>query len=340
MTDQNPGHTPSHAPPGSAAPYRQVARGVPVTHLHIWSVLRTLIAEGSLDIQDRPLRILDIGCGDGLLIDSLMLLAAADGAPSVEIHGFDIGEQGYNEDSQLAKTISFLSARHPDIDWASRIRMLSGNEPWNYPPGYFDAAVSNQVIEHVHDLDGLLDNITAAVRTDGASIHLFPLAQCIPEAHCLVPFAHWISSFDARANWIALMSRIGIGRYRQDRIVLGHADVRDHARKTAAYIQCWTHYRSFADIARHCRGRGLALSYHFTKDFFATKLRRMLHLPVARGYRRLDWFGLEWLSFATLRYLSSSTLVIRPLSYDIGARIAAEKADRTGRLAPNIRMAA
>ena len=326
---------------GSTANFASIARRVPVTHLHIFCVLRSLIAEGSLTLPDRPLRILDIGCGDGLLIDSLMQLAAAGPDPlAIEVHGFDIGEQGYREDSQQARTIAALAAMHSGIDWAARIRMLSGDEAWNYPPGHFDVAVSNQVLEHVHDLDAMLDNIAAAVRTDGASIHLFPLAQCIPEAHCLVPFAHWIRDFDALVSWIALLSRIGIGRYRKDRKVLGHSDVHDHARKTAAYIQCWTHYRSFSEIARHCRGRGLALSWHFTKDFFATKLRRMAHLRPARRYHRMDWFALEWLSFITLRHLSSATLVIRPLAYDIGARIAAEKADRAARTAPDMRIAA
>lgn len=322
-----------------------VERSVPLTHLHIYNVLRTLIAEGSLARQPgaetRPWRILDIGCGDGVLMDSLMRLAASEPIPvPVEVHGFDIGEQGYQDGGQQNNTIRFLASRHPEVDWDSRVRMLPGDARWDYPFGFFDVAVSNQVVEHVNDLDALLDNIAAAVRTDGVSIHLFPLSHCIQEAHCLVPFAHWIGNFDHRVGWIALMSRLGIGRYRRDRVVLGHGDARDHGRKTAAYIQCWTHYRSFRQIAERCSGRGVSLSYHFTKDFFATKLRRVLRLRSTRRYRRRNWFGLEWLSFLVLRYLSSSTLVIRPVSYDIGARIAAEKADRAAPRPARVRIAA
>lgn len=305
------------------------APAVPVTHLHIYQVLRSLIAEGTIAVGGGPVRILDIGCGDGRLMDSLTELAAAEPEPfAIEVHGFDIGEQGYRDNRQQDDAVGLLSARHPGIDWASRIRLFGADEPWSYPPGHFDVAVSNQVLEHVHDLDGLLDNIASAVRVDGASIHLFPLAQCIQEAHCLVPFAHWITNFDYRVSWIAQLSRIGIGRYRRDRVVLGHGDPQEHARKTAAYIQCWTHYRSFAEIARHCRGRGLAPSYHFTKDFFAAKLRAVMGVRPARHYRRRSALGLEWLSFLALRYLSSATLTIRPVTYDIGARIAAEKAAR------------
>src|SRR3546814_2494604 len=66
----------------------------------------------------------------------------------------------------------------------------------------------------------------------------------------------------------------------------------------------------------------MATSYNFTKDFFFTKLRMILRRPASRPYRRRTAFGLEWLGFMSGRYLSSSTLVIQPLDYDIGARIA------------------
>src|SRR3546814_19748321 len=70
----------------------------------------------------------------------------------------------------------------------------------------------------------------------------------------------------------------------------------------------------------------MAKSYNFTKDFFFTKLRRSLRRPASRPYRRRTAFGLEWLGFMSGRYLSSSTLVIQPLDYDLGARITPDNA--------------
>lgn len=318
------------------APTASTYRPIPATHLHIYNVLSTLMAEGRLTpggSLGRPLRILDIGCGDGALIASLTSLALADPAcPAIEVYGFDVSEQGFRREDLVDATVRTLSARHPAVDWSRRIRLFSERAVWDYPEGFFDAAVSNQVLEHVADLEALLDNLAVCVRTGGISIHLFPLADCIQEAHCRVPFAHWFGNFDHRVSWITFVSRLRIGRYGRDRRVLGHLDLRDHARKTAAYIQCWTAYRSFAEIARLCRGRGLALSYHFTKDLFFTKARHMTRLRTPRLYRRWNWLGLEWLSFRVLRRMSSVTLVIAPVCYDIGARIAAEKAnDRTTR---------
>jgi hypothetical protein len=263
------------------------------------------------------------------LIDSLVRLARSE-VPNtpVEIYGFDIGEQGYRDGAQKNEAERYLEIQHPNTVWKDRIKIISGDAPWGYDEGFFDLAVSNQVMEHVRDLGRFMENLQHSVSGEGTSIHLFPMRHCIQEAHCHVPFAHWISNFDYRVAWIALMSRLDIGRYRKHRVVLGHGTPEIHALETAKYIQCWTTYRTFAQIAEVCGDKSLSISYHFTKDFFFTKLRRILGLMPARKYRKWTLLGLEWLSFTICKRLSSSTLIIRPVSYDIGARIAAEKADR------------
>lgn len=303
-------------------------RRIPVSHIHIFLVLRTLLVEASIAKFQRPLRILDIGCGDGRLIDSLMCLTQSEMPDTpVEFYGFDISEQGYRDGAQKNEAERYLEIRHPGTVWKDRIKIISDDAPWDYQKGFFDIAISNQVIEHVRDLDRFLENFRHSVSSEGASIHLFPLGHCIQEAHCHVPFAHWISNIDYRIAWIALMSRLGIGRYRKDRLIFGHRTPDIHALETSKYIQCWTTYRSFKQISDMCRNKSLSISYHFTKDFFFTKLRRMMGVPPAKRYYKWTFLGFEWLSFTLCKYLSSSTLIIRPLSYDIGARIAAEKAD-------------
>ena len=307
---------------------RDVHKRAPVSHVHIFLVMRTLLANASVKTSKRPLRILDIGCGDGHLIDNLMCLTRAE-MPDIpiEIYGFDISEHGYRDGEQKNKAERYLEIRHPDTVWKDRIKVISSDARWGYDEGFFDIAISNQVIEHVRDLDKFLENFYHSVSSDGVSIHLFPLSHCIQEGHCRVPFAHWISNFDCRIAWIAFMSRLGIGRYRRDRRILGHSNPDIHALETAKYIQCWTTYRSFAQISELCRNKSLSISYHFTKDFFFTKLRRMMGLRPAKCYHKWTLLGFEWLSFTLCKHLSSSTLVIRPLNYDIGARIAAEKAE-------------
>lgn len=303
------------------------AQNIMVTHQHLFQLIWTLIEDGTVTRRPGPLRILDIGCGDGRLMASLTTLFKRHlPETEVEVHGFDIGEQGYADNRQQDETIQLLQSQHFDVDWATRIRLVRDGADWGYPAGHFDIAVSNQVIEHVDDLPVMIRRIRQAVRPGGAALHLFPLSSCIEEAHCLVPFAHWIRDFDHRVAWLSLMSRFGIGRYKHDRAVLGYQTRADWALDTAAFIECWTRYRSFPAIADMCHAENVAVSYHFTKDFFLTKLRRMAGSKGVRRYRRWRPLIVEWGSFAIGKHLSSATLIMRPVSHDVGARIAAEKA--------------
>ena len=308
---------------------RDVHKRAPVSHVHIFLVILTLLKDANVKKPNRPLRILDIGCGDGHLIDSLMCLMRIE-MPDIpiEIYGFDISEHGYRDGEQKTNAVSYLDARHPDTIWKNYIKLTSRDAQWGYEEGFFDIAISNQVIEHVRDLDKFLDNLCHCVNNDGVTIHLFPLSHCIQEGHCKVPFAHWFSNFDSRIAWIAFLSRLGIGRYPRDRRILGHSNPDIHALETAKYIQCWTTYRSFAQVSEMCRNKSLSISYRFTKYFFLTKLRRIMGLSSKECYHKSTFLGFEWLSFTFCKYLSSSTLVIRRLNYDIGARIAAEKANK------------
>lgn len=305
-----------------------------VTHQHLLTAILTLLEEGVVTPREKRLRILDIGCGDGHLVAFLHdRITAALPDLKIELHGFDIGEQGYKDGGQFGTATQMLTSRYPDVQWRKRIKLLSDGEPWGYPPGHFDIAVSNQVIEHVMDLPAFLRELSRCLSPSGASIHLFPLAESIVEAHCQTPFAHWIRDIDRRTDWIEMLSRVGVGAFRRHRHVLGHGSPRQHAVETAKYIQCWTRYRSFDDIADHCAAAGLAASTGLTRGFFTAKLRSMLKLRPLTRYRRGSLPGIDWLGFVIGRYLSSSTLVIRPMSYDIGRRIAAEKAASASRKA-------
>jgi SAM-dependent methyltransferase len=296
------------------------------THQHIFAIIRTMLERGDVR-ADGTLRICEIGCGDGHLINFLQaMLPASFPALKVEIHGFDVTDQGYADGQQQSQNIALLARDHPEIDWAERIRSISDHRDWGYKERMFDIAISNTVLEHVDDLDSFLDNIKRIVKVDGASIHFFPLRDCLMEGHAKVPIAHLIKNFESRVAWIRTMNRIGIGRYKLDRMILGHASLQEHAVETAKFIQCWTSYRDFTEIYRACYARGLAISYDYTKDFYFLKLRNLLKIRPLSVYRRFPIAGGEWLSFALLKYVSGVTLTIRPIHHDVGVRVKLEKA--------------
>lgn len=288
---------------------------------------------GSAHAAREKFRILDIGCGDGRLVAYLQKTLADDFPDlDIEVFGFDVEDQGYNDHAQEPEVLSYLSTKLPDIDWSQRIRSVSACEDWPFESGWFDVALSNQVLEHVHDLENFLRNLKRIMRPNGLSAHLLPLADSVIEGHVNVPFAHWIKDFDRRVAFIAALSHIGIGRYRYDKVALGVGNRNIYAIESAKYIECWTIYRRFRDIHRACVKAGLSLSYRYTGRFYAGKLRKMLGLTPERIYSKnsSSMFDTgEWAA-SFLKYVSSVNLVMRHVDYDIGKRIRAEKESRLG----------
>lgn len=300
------------------------------SHQHVFTVIKTMLESGAVRATG-TVRLLEIGCGDGHLLNFLQArLPSSFPCLRFELHGFDVTDQGYADQRQKEHSVALLSRHHPGIDWADRIRVISDHGHWGYPDGMFDFAISHTVLEHVDDLDSFLDNIKRVVRTDGATIHFFPLRDCLMEGHAKVPFAHLVRNFESRVALIRWMNRIGIGRYAFDRKVLGHASLQEHASETAKFIQCWTYYRSFRQIYEACYARGLAISYDYTKDFFFQKLRSLFRIRPVTSYARSRIPGGEWLCFTLFKHVAAVTLTIRPIQHDVGARVKLEKDFRRG----------
>jgi SAM-dependent methyltransferase len=243
----------------------------------------------------------------------------------VELYGFDVGEMGYQDTRELPRALALLGATHPGVDWSRRIKMVGSGDDWGYPAGHFDVAVSNQVLEHVRHLDPFLANLRHHLRPGGFSVHLFPLKHYVVEGHTGIPFLHRLTSFDTQVRYVDLLSRLGVGRYALDRRMLGYRDTRSHAHDTASFVQLYTTYRTLGDVARACNAHGLVLSHLHTKDFYLAKLRQLLHRRPHYRYRAWRPFVLEALAFAALKYVSSVTLTISRVEYDIGRRIRREK---------------
>jgi SAM-dependent methyltransferase len=190
----------------------------------------------------RPLepgaRVLDLGCGDG------ELLAALRGA------GLD------------AAGCDFAFKSGPcvgELERAGALRLLP-------PDGYrlpfedasFDAVISDQVLEHVRDLDATAAEVARVLEPAGATLHVFPASWTPIEPHTYVPLA---TRLRAR-SWLWLWARLGVRNEHQHG--LGAAEV---AHRNAEYLRSSTFYRprrairaAFArrfDLVGSCEGAWL-----------------------------------------------------------------------------------
>jgi SAM-dependent methyltransferase len=173
-------------------------------------------------------RILDFGCGAGELVREGR-------AAGLEIYGTDVFYGGSRARS-AAEASGLLG---------SVIRETSGHHI-PFPDNYFDMVVSNQVMEHIQDLDPVIAEIHRVLRPGSVALNIFPSRDVWREGHIGIPFSHWFPR-DTRARLLYTwtLRRLGLGTWKQEA-----STCLQWARDKLAWIDAYTHYRRRPEIFR------------------------------------------------------------------------------------------
>lgn len=280
------------------------------THQHILAVLNTHLEKRA---SDEPVRILDLGCGNGLLIafllESLSLLR-----PELEfwVGGLDVKNSNVQKIGYIDATRDMLQQRWPQFDWSERIAYVSSDDPWPYANDSLDFVVSNQVLEHVMDHQVLTAHLRRCLKPGGISINLFPLRDVLWEGHALMPIVHRITDPERRQKWMLRLARLGFRQhYYRDMKRYGWRSLEEFSSVFSAVIQHDTNYRTEREFRQLARSAGLDISFAYTKDYFVSKLFSLLGVRILsyRSHAVLDAVG-----FHLGKYLSSVTMIIgRPV---------------------------
>jgi len=139
-------------------------------------------------------RILDYGCGSGEVVQGGL-------AAGLDILGTDVFYEGGTSRKILAGT-NLLGDRVLEMS-ETRIPL---------PDGSVDMVLSNQVFEHVEDLDATLAEIARVLVPGGRLLSLFPSRDVIREGHSGIPAVHWLASDGAlRYRYALTARRLGLG---------------------------------------------------------------------------------------------------------------------------------
>ncbi|MDB2595205.1 class I SAM-dependent methyltransferase [Pseudomonadales bacterium] len=159
--------------------------------------------------------ILDYGCGAGAMVERFR-------DNGFETYGCDVV---LRSDSDL---------------------VLKMNDQFHIPyqDEKFDLIISNQVVEHVHDLRTMISEFNRVLKPNGQAIILCPTLETVFEWHLMVPFVHWFNNYHfIQKCLLRLFATLGLGR--------GHSGDKDGwVTDRFNFLQNFTRYRSRASIIK------------------------------------------------------------------------------------------
>jgi SAM-dependent methyltransferase len=197
--------------------------------------------------------MLDFGCGAGELV-------AAARQAGIDMLGADVFYGG--------------SQTRPEDRAAPVHEIRSGR--LTLPDAALDLIVNNQVLEHVEDLDAVLDELHRVLKPGGLMLSIFPSRDVFREGHTGIPFAHWFPrrSHLRYAYALALRS-LGAGYWKSQARTR-----REWAAGKMAWLDAWTHYRRRPEIFRAFDRR--FVNEYREPDYIRYRLRDGGHTALAR----------------------------------------------------------
>ncbi|HYP43756.1 MAG TPA: class I SAM-dependent methyltransferase [Propionibacteriaceae bacterium] len=184
--------------------------------------------------ETAEITVLDVGCGRG---DTVAWLCDS----GWDAYGLDIDER------YLAQGRDYVERSGR----GDRLRLLEGRYP--FPDQTFDVILSDQVIEHVADLDQFCSEVARVSKVGGVGLHVFPARWRPVESHLLAPVVHWLPK--GRARRLALRPLLAMGLaapYFGDRPLSERVEIYGH------YSDTETFYRGLRELQQTCRRHGLA----------------------------------------------------------------------------------
>ncbi|CAH8523202.1 unnamed protein product [Heterobilharzia americana] len=114
---------------------------------------------GSVFLPLKDKKILDVGCGGGILTEPLSMLGA-------QVLGIDQVEESINSAKEHVEATSYRWVTHSNLQ-KPVYRLASLQTIAQESPCHFDAVVASEVLEHVTDWEGMLKSITDCLKLGG-----------------------------------------------------------------------------------------------------------------------------------------------------------------------------
>ncbi len=140
------------------------------------------------------LRVLDVGCGRG---DTVAWLCAQ----GWDAYGIDVSPE------YIQRGREYLAREGAD---PSRLQLMNDDFTYPFPNSMFDVVLSDQVIEHVADLELFAAEVARISARGACGLHISPAKWHPIESHLKSPFVHWLPKGPLRRAAVMASLRIGL----------------------------------------------------------------------------------------------------------------------------------
>lgn len=195
-----------------------------------------------LGLSPEETRVLDWGCGRGRTVLALR-------EQGYSAYGVDIDSEPVANGRPL-----FRERNLPE----DLLRVLKPTGATDFPDGFFHFVCSDQVFEHVADLESVAREQRRLLASGGAGFHQYPGHRYLVEGHLHMPLVHWLPKSSLRKG--AILVCVWAGREPRWRWLEGRG-VRDKTRAYYDYSVRHTFYRSYAQVADAFQRQGFGVSF-------------------------------------------------------------------------------
>ena len=237
-----------------------------------------------LGLLPQQTRVLDWGCGRG---EAVLWLRDR----GYQACGIDI------EDTYVERGRELLRQRGQD---ETVLRVIAPPADTPFADGEFHYVFSDQVLEHVPELEPVLAEIARVTAPGGATFHSFPAHLHPVEDHLRMPFVHYFPKNRSRYVWVLLCVLLGRGpRW-------NHLEESGRLARSRAYYEysvSATYYRTPQRVQRAFAASGLKAQFVTAAKSSWRRLRLADWIASWHvGYRFVEWALLTFRSVEILAH--------------------------------------
>ena len=231
-----------------------------------------------LGLEPGRINVLDYGCGRGRSVAKLRELG-------YRAFGVDVDSE------PLANGRPYLSQSGLNADEV--LRVIGDDGRTDFGDGFFHFVFSEQVIEHVGELEAVLAEIARITVADGTAFHVFSAPHRLIEEHVRMPLVHWLPKCGVRRVWVLACLLCGKDPGWKE---LQKERLSKRAAAYADYLNRKTFYRSCGNVLAVARKYFLEAEADVPGSLSALGVHRLcLHAA-----RRIHWRLYRWLCFQTV----------------------------------------